>query len=140
MTAVAQGVIDAAAAETKAWLRIEMASDDATIASLVRAAIGMAEDFCTQMMFARTGTETLTAGAEWRRMRACPVRSITAARVLGLDGTMSVLAADAYVTAAFQRVVGIDGVIGFIRIRTQVTGAACERRCANQQARTYNAT
>lgn len=113
MTAVAQGVIDAAAAETKAWLRIEMASDDATIASLVRAAIGMAEDFCAQMMFARTGTETLTAGAEWRRMRACPVRSITAARVLGLDGTMSVLAADAYAID-----IGADGD-GWFRLRQQ---------------------
>ena len=55
MTAVAQAIVDAGVTETKEWLRIETASDAATLDALVRAAIGMAEDFCGQMMFARRG-------------------------------------------------------------------------------------
>jgi len=96
MTAVAQGIIDAALAETKAWLRIETAGDDATLAALVRSAVGMAEDFCGQMLFVRAGTEVLSATTAWQRLRTCPVRSITAARALSVDGTSAALAADAW--------------------------------------------
>lgn len=96
MTAVAQGIIDAALAETKAWLRIETTDDDAALAALVRSAVGMAEDFCGQMMFVRPGTEVLNASATWQRMRVCPVRSITAARSLTADGVSALLAADAW--------------------------------------------
>lgn len=96
MTAVAQGIVDAALAETKAWLRIETAGDDATLAALVRSAVGMAEDFCGQMLFVRAGTEVLSATAAWQRLRTCPVRSITAARALSVDGTSVALAADAW--------------------------------------------
>ncbi len=96
MTAVAQGIIDAALAETKAWLRIETASDDGALAALIRSAVGMAEDFCGQMMFVRAGAEVLTASASWQRLRACPVRSITAARSLTAGGASVALAADAW--------------------------------------------
>jgi len=110
MTAVGQGIIDAALAETKAWLRIETAGDDAALAALLRSAIGMAEDFCGQMMFVRAGTEVLTASTSWQRMRACPVRSITAARGLSADGTSVALAADAWAMD-----IGADGD-GWVRV------------------------
>ena len=113
MTAVAQGIIDAALAETKAWLRIETANDDAAIAALVRSAVGMAEDFCAQTMFERSGTEVLGASASWQRMRACPVRSITAARRLSADGMSSTLAA-----GAWEMDIDADGD-GWVRVTEQ---------------------
>lgn len=96
MQAVAQSIIDAVLAETKAWLRIETAFDDGAIRAAAEAATGMAEDYCAQRMFVRAGTEVLTASGEWVRMRACPVRSITAARGLPAEGASFALAADAY--------------------------------------------
>ena len=96
MNPVAQPIIDAALAETKAWLRIETAFDDGAIRAAAEAATGMAVDYCAQMMFVRAGTEVLSASGEWVRMRACPVRSITAARGLPAGGASFALAADAY--------------------------------------------
>lgn len=96
MTAVAQGIVDAALAETKAWLRIETAGDDAALAALLRSAIGTAEDFCGQILFVRAGVEVSSANPAWQRLRTCPVRSITAARALSADGTSVALAADAW--------------------------------------------
>lgn len=110
MDAVAQGIVDDALAEVKSWLRIETAHDDAAIAGLVRAAIGMAEDFCGQVMFVRGGTEVLPAGREWMRMRACPVRGITGARGLPADGAAFALASDAYAID-----IGADGD-GWVRV------------------------
>lgn len=96
MSAVAQGIIDAGLAETKAWLRIETASDDAAIGALVRSAIGMAEDFCAQAMFARAGVERLALSSEWTRLRACPVSAISGARAVAADGAASTLAVGTY--------------------------------------------
>ncbi len=96
MTAVSQPIIDAGLAETKDWLRIETASDDAAIGALLRSAIGMAEDFCAQQMFARSGTERLALSCEWTRLRACPVSAISAVRAIAADGTATALAVGAY--------------------------------------------
>jgi len=96
MEAVGQPVIEAALAETKAWLRIDTAQDDEAIAALCRSAIGMAEDFCAQHLFARTGMEMLAPAREWRRLRACPVRSITGVAAVAMDGTESALSAQDY--------------------------------------------
>lgn len=120
MTAIAQGTVDAALAETKAWLRIETALDDGAIAALVRSAIGMAEEFCAQIMFARTGTETLPLSNEWTRMRACPVLAITAARSLATDGTATALA-----PATYSMDITADGD-GWVRINLPGTDTRVE--------------
>ncbi len=96
MSAVAQGIVDDALAETKEWLRIQTAFDDMSIAALVRSAIGTAEDFCAQMMFARSGVERLAASGAWTRLRACPVAAITAARSVATDGSTTPLSVGAY--------------------------------------------
>ncbi|MGD9810045.1 MAG: hypothetical protein AB7U35_01755 [Sphingobium sp.] len=117
MNAVTQGIIDDALAETKAWLRIETAYDDAALEAVIRSAIGMAEDFCAQIMFARAGMETLPATSGWARLRACPVRAITAARGLAADGTSFAMAVDAYAID-----IGADGD-GWVRtIRQGIAG------------------
>ncbi len=96
MEAVAQSIVDAAVAETKAWLRIETAQDDASLAALCRSAIGMVEDFCAQMLFRRAGMESIAACREWRRLTASPVTGIAAVSSLAADGTASLLALDGY--------------------------------------------
>ncbi|MGE4429137.1 MAG: hypothetical protein AB7E05_00180 [Sphingobium sp.] len=117
MEAVAQPVIEAALAETKAWLRIEMTQDDEAIAALCRSAIGMAEDFCAQRLFARQGVEVMAASREWRRLRACPVRGIAAVRALAVDGTATALPADGYA-------LDIDGNgDGWVRVMQGATAA-----------------
>ncbi len=96
MQAVAQQIIDDALVETKAWLRIETAYDDAAIEALIRSAIATAEDFCAQILFARVGTESLPACSNWVRLRACPVRAISAARSIATSGATTALATSAY--------------------------------------------
>lgn len=110
MDAVAQTIVDAAVAETRAWLRIETTQDDAALAAACRAAIGMAEDFCAQRMFRRAGTETLPACAEWRRLVACPVQALGPVVALAVDGTVSPLPVDAYAVD-----IGADGD-GWVRL------------------------
>lgn len=110
MEAVAQTIVDAAVAETKAWLRIETAQDDASLAALCRAAIGMVEDFCAQILFLRAGSESLSASREWRRLAACPVSGIGMVSSLSLDGMASALPVDAYAVD-----IGADGD-GWVRV------------------------
>ena len=62
--------------------RIGTASDDAALGGLAASAIAHAEDFCGLIVFARAGTEILTACAEWTRMVATPMRSV--GQVVGL--------------------------------------------------------
>lgn len=116
MEAVEPGIIEDAAAEVKAWLRIDTAQDDAAIAALVRSAIGAAEDYCAQTLFLRGGKEVLAATGEWVRLLACPVASIMAARGLPAEGASFVLASDAW-----SADIGADGD-GWVRVRR--TGAA----------------
>lgn len=111
MEAVAPSIVGDAAAEVKAWLRIETAQDDAAIEGLVRSAISAAEDFCGQMLFLRAGKEVMIASGQWERTRACPVASITAARGLTADGASFVLASDAW-----SADIGADGD-GWVRVR-----------------------
>ncbi len=110
MEAVGQPIIEAALAETKAWLRIETAQDDEAISALCRSAIGMAEDFCAQMLFARAGVEMCGAEREWRRLQACPVRTMASVQAVALDGTESALAPQDYA-------IDIDGAgDGWVRV------------------------
>ena len=99
MEAVAEPVVEAARDETKDWLRIDGAADDAAIAAACRAAIGMAEGFCGQMLFARAGEEEVSATDGWQRLTACPVRSIGAVRALAADGEESAVPEEAVAKA-----------------------------------------
>lgn len=96
MEAVAQPIIEGARDETKSWLRIETAQDDAAIEALCRSAIGMAEDFCAQRLFARAGEEMIAPARTWWRLHACPVRGIAAVAAVDAGGAESPIAADGY--------------------------------------------
>ena len=71
--------------EAKAWLRVEHSADDALIAGLIRTARTLCEAFTRQVLIARGIRETLTAGGDWQRLGATPVRAIAA--VTALDGS-----------------------------------------------------
>ncbi|MEO8723153.1 MAG: phage head-tail connector protein [Sphingobium sp.] len=108
MDPLATGVLDAAVAEVKTWLRIELGADDAELTSLTQSAFAYAEDFCGQVLIARTGTETLPMCAEWRRMSATPVRSLSVVNGLPAEGASFAIAAGSY---AFEIDASGDGWI-----------------------------
>ena len=89
MTAV---TLDAA----KAYLRVEDDAQDALIAGLIATATGYCEQFTGQILVARALTETVAVTGDWCRLRATPVRSITAVQGLPLAGMPFALPVDAY--------------------------------------------
>jgi uncharacterized phiE125 gp8 family phage protein len=96
MNAIAAGVLDAALTEVKAWLRIELSTDDGSLASLIRAAFAHTEDFCGQVLLVRNGVETLPMRGEWTRMSATPVRAITQVSGLPAEGSSFLLSTGSY--------------------------------------------
>lgn len=96
MDPLATGTLDAAVAEVKAWLRIELNADDAELTSLTQSAFAHAEDFCGQVLIARTGSEILPMCAEWRRLTATPLRAFNVVNGLPAEGASFVIAAGNY--------------------------------------------
>jgi len=82
--------------EAKAYLRIEGAEEDASIAGLVRAATGMCEAFIGQLAIARTVRETIPVQSEWRRLSRTPVRAISGVEGLPAEGSAFALPVGAY--------------------------------------------
>ncbi|WP_156679432.1 head-tail connector protein [Sphingomonas profundi] len=68
--------------DAKAYLRIEGGDEDALIGRLIAAAGGYCEQFIGQVAVARDLTETVAATGDWRRLKAAPVRAITAVQGL----------------------------------------------------------
>lgn len=87
MEPVGQAVLDAALPELKDWLRLESGTDDAALARVLAAALAHAEEFCGQVVLQRAGIESVRAGAEWRRLVATPLVSISSALKLADDGS-----------------------------------------------------
>jgi len=99
----------AALDEAKAYLRIASGEEDALLTQLVQSAATIGERFTGQVLIARALTETLAAGAAWRRLTATPIAAIAAVSGVGEDGAAA-LPADAYA-------VDIDGEgDGWIRL------------------------
>lgn len=82
--------------ETKAYLRIDDASEDATIARLIGAATELGERFTGQAFVARDIVETVPAGVAWTRLAATPVRAIAGVDGLPADGAAFALPVDGY--------------------------------------------
>ena len=85
-----------AAAEAKAYLRVEGAHEDALLDRLVGSATALCEAFTGQWLLAREGTETVPAAGAWRRLLATPVRAILGADGLPADGEPFALASAAF--------------------------------------------
>lgn len=105
-----------ALAETRAFLRVELADEDALVARLGASALSLCEQFTRQMTIARGFVETLPESAAWQRLAASPVRSIATVEALGADGSATALASDAYA-------IDIDGNgDGWVRLLQQSEG------------------
>lgn len=105
-----------ALAEAKGFLRIGHEGEDALVASLLRTAAELCEQFTGQVTIARAFQETLAAEARWQRLGRAPVRTIGAVEALPAGGGAAALAADAYA-------IDIDAAgTGWVRV-TQAGGA-----------------
>ncbi|MES2337817.1 MAG: hypothetical protein V4537_06970 [Pseudomonadota bacterium] len=82
--------------ETKAYLRLETAQDDALVARLVASAGSLCEAFLGQLLIRREVVETLPASGAWQRLGAAPVAAITGVVAVDAAGATSALPASAY--------------------------------------------
>ncbi len=109
-----------AVATAKAYLRIDGDADDATLATLVAAAIGHGEAFTGQMLIARDVVELLPASPAWRRLARTPVRAITAIETPDADAEPLPVDSHAF---------GIDaGGDGWVRLTAPITGGRAQVR------------
>ena len=112
-SAVPAGVIADAVAAAKAYLRLEGGTEDAVLAPLARAAIGLGEQFCAQALVARGFDDAVAASADWQRLPACPAIAIDA--VTGAGG-------GALPVGSYAIDIDADGV-GWVRVTAPAAGA-----------------
>lgn len=67
----------AALAETKAFIRIDGAGEDAVLTGMIESACGLCEAFIGQMLIAREVVEGVAATGAWMRLGRAPVISVT---------------------------------------------------------------
>lgn len=80
----------------KAYLRVETVLEDALVARLGEAALGMAEQFVGQVLVAREVRLVLPVVSGWQRLAVAPVRAITGVSGLAADDVLSVLPVMSY--------------------------------------------
>lgn len=86
----------AAAAEAKAYLRIEGSHEDALVERLAESAAALCEAFLGQWAIEREGTEMLPVHGQWHRLRATPVTAILGVDGVDAAGVATALAGSAY--------------------------------------------
>ncbi len=86
----------AALAELKDWLGITIAADDAALTALLRAALELCEGFTGLMPLVQTCEEVLPVAAEWQRLAAQPIQTITLVEGLPAEGARFVLPLESY--------------------------------------------
>ena len=89
---VTADAVDAA----KTYLRIEHDEDDATLVSLMAAAIGHVEAFTNQLLLRRSGIQRMTASNQWTRIGVTPVQAITSVTGIPAEGAAFLLPVSAY--------------------------------------------
>jgi uncharacterized phiE125 gp8 family phage protein len=82
--------------EAQAYVRIETGEEEAVLASLIRTASAVCEEFLNRVIVARNFVLDVPASAQWQRLGLTPVRSITAVEAVDAAGTPTALAAGAY--------------------------------------------
>lgn len=88
--------LDEAVAEAKALLRIDGDQEDAVVGRLIGSATALCEAFTGQWLMPREGDEAIAACMQWQRLRATPVRAITALETLPTEGEPTSLPAEAF--------------------------------------------
>ena len=86
-----------AVADAKAYLRIDGDGEDALLATLVGAAIGLCERFTGLAPISAARSDTVPAcSPEWQRLPASPVSAIISVQTLDAAGVATVLPTDGY--------------------------------------------
>lgn len=82
--------------EAQAFVRIEIGEEEALLAGLIRSASALCEAFLNQVVIARDFELELPASGGWERVPLTPVRSITQARSIGVNGVETLLPSSGY--------------------------------------------
>lgn len=77
--------------EAKTYLRIDGEAEDSALSALIGAAIEQCEAFIGRTALRRAMTETLIPSAAWQWLSPVPIRAITSASSLVIDGTTAFL-------------------------------------------------
>ena len=89
-------LMDAAADDAKAYLRIHGSDEDALVGRLMRASAELAERFTGQALLARGFVQQLPASTAWRRLAIGPVQAIVGVEAVAADGQATALSTSAY--------------------------------------------
>ena len=82
--------------EARAYLRVEVAEEDPSLAAALLAAIGHAEDFTRAVLIQRNARETVSTGSGWQTLTVAPVQSVSSVIGIPAEGARFALAADAW--------------------------------------------
>lgn len=85
-----------ALAELKQWLGITTARDDATLSTLLAAALETCEGFTGQLPLEAGCEEVLPSGPGWRALATRPVLAIATVEAIAADGSRSSLNSGTY--------------------------------------------
>lgn len=113
----------AALDELKQWLGISRNTEDTQLLSLLQASLEICEAFTGQVPVEAEIEERLALCNLWQRLTSRPVRAITSAELLAIDGTQAPLASSDYE-------IDIDAhSCGSFRLGTNGEGQAMIVRC-----------
>jgi uncharacterized phiE125 gp8 family phage protein len=82
--------------EARAFLRVEVAEEDPSLASSALAALAHAEQFTGQILLRRTAREIVGSGSGWQTLQASPIQSVSAVTGIPADGAVFPLASTAW--------------------------------------------
>jgi uncharacterized phiE125 gp8 family phage protein len=85
-----------ALADLRGWLRVDEDHEDPLLLALLAGALRQCEGYASQIFLRRQVKEMLTASADWQRLSATPVSSISQVAALGADGAETLLPIAAY--------------------------------------------
>lgn len=106
--------------EVKTYLRVDLDEEDASLASLLGAAVAHGERFTGRVFLERTCLERMPATTAWQRLEATPVREIASVTAIDAEGVRSVLPVSGYA-------IDIDrNGDGWVRLTVRGTAKAVE--------------
>lgn len=85
-----------ALAELKQWLAITTSREDASLASLIAAALELCESFTGLLPLECTCEEVLAATGAWQTLRTRPVQAVVSLEAISPQGERSLLPVEAY--------------------------------------------
>ena len=78
--------------EARAYLRVDAAEEDPSLAAALVAAIGHAENFTRAILIRRNAREMVSAGSGWQTLTVAPVQSVSSVTGIPAEGATFMLA------------------------------------------------